>query len=226
MGSPHEARIEATAEAWGGRMTDGLTTLAVELLAGPTTRVLARAPGLPDEAYRHDGQITKREVRAATLAALGPVPGRTLWDVGAGAGSIAIEWMRSARGACAFAIERDDARVRMIAANASALGVPGLGIVAGAAPAAFADLPAPDAVFLGGGLSEPGLIEACWAALGPGGVLVANAVTVEGEAMLARFAPSRAGMLTRIAVSRAEALGSGLVWRAAAPVTQMRAVKP
>ncbi|MEX2648644.1 MAG: precorrin-6y C5,15-methyltransferase (decarboxylating) subunit CbiE [Alphaproteobacteria bacterium] len=225
MGGPRETRMEATAATWNDRVTPDLATIAVALLAGRGARVLPNVPGLPDDAYAHDGQITKREVRAATVSALGPLPDRTLWDVGAGAGSIAIEWMRSARGAHAIAIERDATRVRTIAANASALGVPGLRVIAGAAPDALGDLPVPDAVFVGGGVTEPGVIDGCWAALATGGVLVANAVTVEGEALLAGFRARHGGDLTRIAVSRAEPLGSGLVWRALAPVTQLRAVK-
>jgi len=225
MGGPRETRMAATAATWNDRVTPDLATIAVDLVAGPNARTFPLVPGLPDDAYAHDGQITKREVRAATLAALAPLPERTLWDVGAGAGSIAIEWMRSARGAQAIAIERQPARVRTIAANASALGVPGLRVIEGAAPEALGDLTVPDAVFVGGGVTEPGVIDGCWAALGPGGVLVANAVTVEGEVRLAGFRALHGGDLTRIAVSRAEPLGSGLVWRALAPVTQLRAVK-
>lgn len=225
MGGPRETRSEATAAAWNDRVTPDLATIAVELAAGPGARTFPRVPGLPDDAYAHDGQITKREVRAATLAALGPLPDRTLWDVGAGAGSIAIEWMRSARGALAYAIERQPARARTIAANAAALGVPGLCVIEGAAPEALGDLTVPDAVFVGGGVTEPGVIDGCWAALAPGGVLVANAVTVEGEVRLAGFRARHGGDLIRIAVSRAEPLGSGLAWRALAPVTQLRAVK-
>jgi precorrin-6Y C5,15-methyltransferase (decarboxylating) len=225
MGGPREKRTDATADSWGGRRVDDLNTIALDLVAGRGARALACAPGLPDEAFAHDGQITKREVRAATISALGPLPGQTLWDVGAGAGSIAIEWLRSARGARAIAIERAPDRARTIAANAAALGVPGLRVVEGEAPAALAGLDAPDAVFVGGGV-VPSLLGAGWAALGSGGRLVANAVTVGGEAALIGFRAAHGGTLTRIAVSRAEPLGDGLTWRALAPVTQLRAVKP
>jgi len=145
--------------------------------------------------------------------------------VGAGAGSVAIEWMRGARGVRAVAIEREPSRARAIAANAATLGVPGLAIVEGAAPEALAGLEPPDAVFVGGGVRAD-LLAACWAALKPGGRLVANAVTVESEAAVAAFRAAHDGTLARIAISRAEPLGDGLVWRALAPVTQMRAVKP
>lgn len=225
MGGPREARREATAAAWGARCGADLATLAVHLVADAGARVLAPVPGLPDDAFVHDGQITKREVRAATLAALGPLPGHVLWDVGAGAGSVAIEWMRGARGVRAVAIEREPSRARAIAANAATLGVPGLAIVEGAAPEALAGLEPPDAVFVGGGVRAD-LLAACWAALKPGGRLVANAVTVESEAAVAAFRAAHDGTLARIAISRAEPLGDGLVWRALAPVTQMRAVKP
>jgi len=225
MGGPGATRDEATADTWGERRTADLVTIAVELVAGPGARAYASVPGLPDDAYVHDGQITKREVRAATLAALGPLPGRLLWDVGAGAGSIAIEWLRGAPGSRAIAVERDNARARTIAANAAALGVPDLRVVEGAAPEALAGLDRPDAVFVGGAVALPGLLETCWAALG-NGTLVANAVTVEGEARLAEFRAAHGGELVRIAVSRAEPVGQTLVWRALAPITQLRAAKP
>ena len=158
--------------------------------------------------------------RAATLAALAPLPGQTLWDVGAGCGSIAIEWMRAAPGAAAVAIERDPARVDLIARNAATLGVPLLAIVRGEAPAALADLPPPDAVFVGGGLGAEGLIDRCRAALKPGGRLVANAVTVEGETALAAARAQFGGAMTRIAVSRLEPVGGLHGWRPLMPVTQ------
>ncbi|MGH6947423.1 MAG: precorrin-6Y C5,15-methyltransferase (decarboxylating) subunit CbiT, partial [Kiloniellales bacterium] len=174
----------------------------------------------------HDGQLTKREVRAVTLAALAPVPGQLLWDIGAGCGSIAIEWLRAARKARAYAVEREDSRVALIAGNAATLGVPQLVIVSGEAPAALAGLPAPDAVFLGGGLSDPKLIELAWARLGPGGRLVANAVTLEGESMLFAWRERTGGSLSRLAVSRAEPVGGYLGWRPLMPVTQLSARKP
>jgi precorrin-6Y C5,15-methyltransferase (decarboxylating) len=225
MGGPREARHDATAAAWGSRRSADLATIAVSLEGDGGARVLASVPGLPDDAFVHDGQITKREVRAATLSALGPLPSQVLWDVGAGAGSVAIEWMRGARGARAIAIEQDPSRARAIAANAATLGVPGLAIVEGRAPEALAGLEPPDAVFVGGGVRAD-LLAACWAALKSRGRLVANAVTVEGEAAVTAFRADHGGTLTRIAVSRAEPLGGGLVWRALAPVTQLRAEKP
>jgi precorrin-6Y C5,15-methyltransferase (decarboxylating) len=154
------------------------------------------------------------------------MPNETLWDVGAGCGSIAIEWLRASAGCGAVAVERDAARAALIARNAAMLGVPGLEIVIGAAPAALNGLPPPDAVFVGGGIGDPALLPAVWAALPEGGRLVANVVTAEGEARLLGWRARHGGALTRIAVSRAEATGAYHLWRALAPVTQLAAVKP
>ncbi len=231
MGGSVERTVEATAAGWTSDRCADLNTIAVECRAGLGASVRSRLAGLPDEAFRHDGQLTKREVRAVTLAALAPMPGECLWDVGAGCGSVAIEWLRSGRLMCAVAVEREAARRALIAENAEALGVPLLEIVAGEAPAALAGLPRPDAVFVGGGLTVAGLPETCWAALKAGGRLVANAVTVEGEARLLALRSAFGGELTRIAVSRAETLGSGprdgrfSGWRPLMPVTQLAAVK-
>jgi precorrin-6Y C5,15-methyltransferase (decarboxylating) len=191
----------------------------------PGTVVLPRTPGLPDEAYETDGQLTKREVRALVLAALAPVPGQLLWDVGAGSGSIGIEWMRVHPASRAIAVEPREDRRAIIARNASRLGVPGLHIVAGSAPEALEGLPEPDAVFVGGAVSAPGVLDACVAALHPGGRLAANAVTVESEAVLASWYEKLGGSLTRIAVQRAEPVGRFTGWRAAMPVTQWAFVK-
>ena len=225
MGGAKERRLDATAEAWQpGRVAD-FNTIAVDCLAGPDAALLPRTPGLPDEAFRHDGQMTKREVRAVTLSALQPVPGQLLWDLGAGSGSIAIEWMRSHPRCRAIAVERYADRIALIAGNAAALGTPGLEIVEGEAPGALDGLEAPDAAFIGGGLRADGNFETCWDRLKPGGRLVANAVTVEGEQALARWRAELGGELTRIAVSRAGAVGPYTGWRPLMPVTQLRAVK-
>jgi precorrin-6Y C5,15-methyltransferase (decarboxylating) len=225
MGAAGESRIEATAEGWNAPRCKDLNTIAVECRAGKDATFHARVPGLPDDAFEHDGQITKREVRAITISALAPVPGARLWDVGAGSGSIAIEWLRAADRTEATAIERQAARRAAIARNAAALGVPDLEIVEGSAPAALGGLKAPDAVFIGAALTAPGLIEACWDRLKPKGRLVANAVTVESEAVLARASDGFGGRLTRIAISRAEPLGQYGAWRGLIPVTQLAAIK-
>ena len=226
MGGPRERQVSVLARDGIGEDVDDLNTIAVELQAEPGTRVLARSPGLPDDAFEHDGQMTKREVRAMTLSALAPTPGARLWDVGSGCGSVAIEWMRAADRACAIAIERNGERRAMTAHNALALGTPGLRVVAGSAPGALAGLEAPDAVFVGGGVAGEGVVETCWDALPPGGRLVANAVTLESEQALYRHHRERGGELARIAISRAEPVGGLTGWRPMMPVTQWRAVKP
>ncbi len=225
MGGARERMIAATALEWRANGIADLNTVAVECVADDGAPLLPRLPGLPDEAFHHDGQLTKREVRAVTLAALAPLRGQLLWDVGAGCGSVAIEWMRCRRGGRAIAVERDPARRRLVADNAAALGAPRLEIVAGAAPEALHGLAPPDAVFIGGGVAAAGVIEACWTALKPGGRLVANAVTLEGEAALGAWRERLGASLTRIAIARAEPLGARHAWRPLMPVTQLAAVK-
>ena len=225
LGGTREAVVEEDAQSWGDRRVADLNTIAIACRAAPGGRALPLLAGLPDDAFEHDGQLTKREVRAATLAALAPLPGETLWDVGAGCGSIAIEWLRAGESRLAVAVERSPSRAAVIARNATSLGVPGLRIVAGAAPEALDGLPVPDAVFVGGGIGKPGLLPLLWARLRPGGRLVANAVTAEGEARLLDWHTSHGGALTRIAVSRAEPRGSHHLWRPLATVTQLAAAK-
>ena len=226
LGGPHEAVVVEEAQAWGDRRVPDLNTIAIDCRPGSGTHVLSRLPGLPDEVFEHDGQLTKREVRAATLAALTPMPGEALWDIGAGCGSIAIEWLRGGEGRAAIAIERDPERAAIIAHNAASLGVPSLCVVRGAAPEALARLRSPDAIFIGGGIGAPGLLATAWANLLPGGRLVANVVTAEGEAHLLDWRAQHGGALTRIAVSRAEPVGPYHLWRPLAPVTQLAALKP
>ncbi|MBH5333585.1 precorrin-6y C5,15-methyltransferase (decarboxylating) subunit CbiE [Streptomyces pactum] len=226
LGGAAERRLDGTAADWPHPPGDPLNLVAVECAADPGTPPLSTVPGLPDDAYEHDGQLTKRHVRAATLAALAPRPGDLLWDVGGGSGSIAVEWLRAHRSCRAVSVERDPVRAERIARNAETLGVPRLRVVTGAAPGALAGLPAPDAVFIGGGLTAPGLLDACWAALPAGGRLVANTVTLESEALLAERYRRHGGELVRLAVARATAVGGFTGWRQAMPVTQWAVVKP
>ena len=217
---------ETTAREFALTDVRDFNTLAVECAAAPDAPLLARVPGLPDDAFEHDGQLTKRAVRAAALAALAPCPGQLLWDVGAGCGSIGIEWMRATRGARAIAVERNARRTGYIERNAERLGTPGLRVVHGEAPAALADLDAPpDAIFVGGGLSSSDLLSACWAALSPGGRMVAHAVSLEGERVLFDAHAAYGGELTRIAVSHAAPLGRYRAFRPAYPVTELAARK-
>jgi precorrin-6Y C5,15-methyltransferase (decarboxylating) len=220
MGGPDERHLEGVAAHWGEARTADFNTIALRCTAGPRAKRFRGAPGLPDSAFESDGQLTKREVRAVTLAMLQPHPDALLWDVGAGVGSIAIEWLLAEPRAEAVAIEREPARVALIARNAEALGVPELEIEQGEAPAVLDGLPDPDAVFIGGGLSAPELIEVCYERLRPGGRLVANAVTIEAESVLVRACQRFGGLLTRLAVARAEPLGAFATWRPLLPVTQ------
>lgn len=216
LGGDAERIRDSVAEAWVGEAAD-LNTIAIECRAEAGARLWSAVPGLPDEAFDHDGQLTKREIRAVTLAALAPLPGQMLWDVGAGCGSIAIEWMRA--GGRAAAIEPRADRVARIAANAATLGVPGLEVIRGSAPDAlpYSD---PDAIFVGGGVSAPGVLDACWSALRPGGRLVANAVTAEGEAALIALHARFGGQMVRLSVSRLAPIGGFHTWHPAMPVTQ------
>jgi precorrin-6B C5,15-methyltransferase / cobalt-precorrin-6B C5,C15-methyltransferase len=226
LGGSREAQFAAAVEEWGERLTADLNTIALECEAGPDARPLSRLAGLPDDTFEHDGQLTKREVRAATLASLAPLPGETLWDIGAGCGSIAIEWLRATEDGAAVAVERDPARGAMIAHNAAALGVPGLQIILGNAPMTLPYQSSPDAIFVGGGIGDPELLPALWVRLRPGGRLVTNVVSIEGERTLLDWQARHGGTLTRIAVSRAEPLGGHQVWRPLLPVTQLAATKP
>ena len=226
LGGEKERIHAATADTYRTNDTVAdLNTLAIECVADPDAALIPRTPGLPDDLYEHDGQLTKREIRAITLAALRPAPGQLLWDIGAGCGSIGIEWMRTHPDCRAVAIEPDTGRIAMIAANSAALGTPGLEVVNGRAVSALEDLSAPDAVFVGGGVTEPGLLEHCWSALEPGGRLVANVVSVEGEAILDAWQRAHGGSLTRVAITRCEPLGRFRGWRPMMPVTQLATTK-
>ena len=226
MGGPDEASTSERADRWREAQVPDLNTIAIECRAEGRVKRFRGAPGLPDRAFENDGQLTKREVRVQTVSALDPRPGALLWDVGAGSGSVAIEWLLSERTANAVAVERDADRCARIARNAAALGVPRLTVQEGAAPEALELLPVPDAVFIGGGLTVGGLIETCWARLAPGGTLVANAVTLAGEAVLADWCARHDGFMTRLAISRARPVGRHLAWRPLMPVTQLTLVKP
>jgi precorrin-6Y C5,15-methyltransferase (decarboxylating) len=225
LGGPAEHVLTGSAADWPHGVVDPLVVTAVEAVLDPGTVPLPTVPGLPDAAFEDDGQLTKREVRAVTLPQLVPLPGQLLWDVGAGAGSIGIEWMRTHPSCRAIAVECHADRAGRIARNATRLGVPGLRVVEGRAPGALAGLPTPDAVFVGGGATTASLLETCWAALPVGGRLVANAVTVESEAVLAGWFSRVGGELVRIGVQRAQPVGSYTGWKPAMPVTIFSVVR-
>ena len=226
LGGPEEQLRATTARGFDLEKINALNVLALEIDSSPEARVLPLTAGRADALFEHDGQITKRAVRAVTLAALAPRRGELLWDIGAGSGSIAIEWMLADPAMRAIAIEGDAERAARIRRNAAAFGVPGLTVVEGSAPAALAGLPAPDAIFIGGGGTDAGVMDAAVAALPSGGRLVANAVTLEMEALLLARHAALGGELTRIAISRETAIGSMSGWRPAMPVTQWAWVKP
>jgi precorrin-6Y C5,15-methyltransferase (decarboxylating) len=226
LGGAHERVRVTQASGFDLAAIHALNIVAVEVDAAPGARVLACASGLSDALFEHDGQITKREIRAMTISALAPRRGELLWDVGAGAGSVAIEWMLADPSLCAIAIEARPDRAARIRRNAAAFGVPHLDVVDGDAPQVLAGLRPPQAIFVGGGASRPGLLGAVVDALCPGGRLVVNAVTLETEAtLIARYAQS-GGALTRIALSRADQVGGKHAWRPARPVTQWIWTKP
>ena len=226
LGGPAERVSSATATTLDLTGIGDFHVLAVDCVADAGAALLPPVPGLPDAAFISDGQLTKREVRAVTLAKLAPYAGALLWDVGAGCGSVAIEWLRAARDAHALAFERDPVRLEMIAANARALGVPHLETVAGDALASLAGQPAPDAIFLGGDVGNDALFDACWSALRPGGRLVSNAVTLDGEAALFARHERLGGDLVRLDVAALDSVGGHSVLRPRLPVTQFLAVKP
>lgn len=225
LSGERERVITDLARTWSRSDVAALNIIAIECQADADVTPLNRLPGLPESAYHHDGQLTKREVRAMTLAALAPMPGELLWDVGAGCGSIGIEWLRSHPRCNAIAIEQHAHRLQFIADNMAALGTPHLQLVQGKAPAALANLPTPDAIFIGGGVTAPGLLDTCWTALRSGGRLVANAVTIESELQLLQWHQQVGGELTRIAIQRTQSIGGFLGWKPLIPVTQLIAVK-
>ena len=227
MGGPLEHQLAFAAAEPPARPFADVSTIAIECIGAQDATLLPRIPGLPDQAFAHDGQMTKREVRAITLASLVPYPAALLWDIGAGCGSIAIEWMRSARAARAIAFEQDAKRCELIATNARDLGAPDLEIVGARAPDALQGKPAPDAVFLGGGVADRNLAQLAWTALRSRGRFVANAVTLEGEAAIADYQSRYGGEIIRIDIAHSAPIGTKRrAFRPQMAVTQWRAVKP
>ena len=237
LGGDQESRHEALASDWSEQDPSGsmpaFNTLAVECLGTPAP-LLSRMPGLPDDAFQHDGMLTKRAVRAMTLSRLMPARGELLWDIGTGCGSVAIEWMRAARDAVAIGFDSHTDRLEMARQNAETLGVPRLCLIEGRVPDAFAmipepkgprtDLNAPDAIFIGGGLTEA-LAAECFEKLPRSGRLVANAVTLESEAVLNALHARFGGELARISVETVAPVGRLRGWRPAMSVTQWALVK-
>jgi precorrin-6B C5,15-methyltransferase / cobalt-precorrin-6B C5,C15-methyltransferase len=226
LGGPRERVRSTNAALFDLDPVDDLNVVAIEVTAQPGARIIARVAGLSDALFEHDGQITKREVRAVTLSSLAPRRGDLLWDIGAGAGSVAIEWMLADPSLRAIAVEQRAERAARIRRNAAAFGVPGLVIMEAAAPAALENLPPPDAVFVGGGARDPGVLDRCVTALRPGGRLVVNAVTLETQSQLTERHATLGGELLQISLAHAGPLGSKTGWRPAMAVTQWVWVKP
>jgi precorrin-6Y C5,15-methyltransferase (decarboxylating) len=224
LGGARERVRSAAAREFAIGEVAALNTIGVELKAEANARVIPLTPGLPDDYFEHDGQITKRDIRAVTLAALAPRKGELLWDVGAGSGSVSIEWMLADPANRAIAIECNAERAARIARNAVSLGVPELEIVTARAPEALADLEAPNAVFIGGG-AKAELINAAWSALAPYARIVVNAVTVETQATLAQAFAEKGGELVNIQISKARPVGRFHALEPAMPVLQWRARK-
>lgn len=226
LGGEAERRIEGIASDWTDPAIADLNLIAIDCIAEPNAPRLSRLAGLPDSAFQHDGQLTKRDVRAITLARLAPIAGELLWDVGAGSGSIGIEWMRAHPSCRALAIEADEGRQQLIELNRDALGVPGLQLIRGRAPQALEGLERPDAIFIGGGVTREGVLDTCWTALKPGGRLIANAVTLQSEMTLMAWRERHGGELTRIHIAQAQPLGDFDTWRQALPITLLDMMKP
>ena len=226
MGGANERISNFTADTNPNLDWSPLNVLSVQCIAGAQAKVFSRVAGLPDDAFVHDGQLTKREVRAATLAALAPAPDQVLWDIGAGCGSVSIEWMRVARGCEAIAIEHNEDRLKMIATNADQLGTPRLKIIAGKAPEALDGLRTPDAVFIGGGVGIAGVFETAWEKLKSGGRIVANVVTIEGEMHLYDLQEKHGGELVRMDVSVLSAVGPYRAMKPRMSVVQWKVTKP
>jgi precorrin-6B C5,15-methyltransferase / cobalt-precorrin-6B C5,C15-methyltransferase len=224
LGGRRERIRTTTAETFDLDQIDDLNVVAIVVSPGPAARIIPRAAGLPDAMFEHDGQITKREIRALTLSSLAPRRGELLWDIGAGSGSVAVEWMLADPSLRAVAIERRRDRAARIRRNAAGLGVPGLEVVEGEAPAALQCLPDPDTIFIGGGADAS--LDAALSRLRGRGRLVANAVTLETEAMLLVRYATLGGELARLSVARADAVGGKAAWRPALPITQWTWIKP
>jgi len=225
LGGAHEKITDLIAKDFISNDFAPLNIVTLKIVATPDARIVPLAGGLPDDWFIHDGQITKRDTRAMTLGALAPRHGDLLWDIGAGSGSISIEWMLCGESLRAIAVEQSAARAANIRSNAHALGVPDLQIMAGAAPDALAGLPAPDAVFIGGGATIAGVFEAAWAALKPGGRMVINAVTLETQAQLTTLFKAHGGRLVQLNFAEADAVGRFYGWRASMPVVMWQITK-
>jgi precorrin-6Y C5,15-methyltransferase (decarboxylating) len=220
LGGPREAIAEHCAASFAGDLPGNLVAVAFEARGAPG---IPRSSGLADDLFVHDGQITKRPVRALALSALAPRPGERLWDIGAGSGSISVEWALC--GGAAVAVEVREDRAANIRNNAASFGLEHrITVIMGKAPEALAALEAPDAVFIGGGL-DGAMFDAVWSYVAPGARLVAHAVTLETEALLGELHLRHGGEMMRVEIAHAGPLGRYRSWEAARPVLQWSAVR-
>ncbi|MGY3590623.1 precorrin-6Y C5,15-methyltransferase (decarboxylating) [Bradyrhizobium sp. USDA 4341] len=220
LGGPREFIAQHRVDSYAGDSGDSLVAVALEARG---TQGIARSSGLPDALFVHDGQLTKRPVRALALSALSPRPGERLWDIGAGSGSISIEWALC--GGTAIAVEARGERAANIRSNAASFGLTHrITVIEGGAPGILSDLEAPDAVFVGGGL-DADMFDAIWSRVAPATRLVAHAVTLETEALLADLHQRHGGELMRVEIAQAEPLGRYRSWKVARPIVQWSAIR-
>ena len=225
MGTDRERIRSEQASAFDLGDMNAMNVIAIDCEAASDASWQAATAGLPDEAFTHDGQLTKADIRAMTVARLRPRPNGVLWDVGAGCGSVGIEWLRLSPNASVHAVEAKSERARMIAANVEAFGLSNFNIVEASAPDALSDLPAPNVVFIGGGVSDPSVAERCWSSLRDGGAIAANVVTLEGETRLLELYKRYGGRLARVTIANAETIGAYRGWKPSMPVTMWSAEK-
>lgn len=227
MGGEHERKTVNLAMHGFAEPFDNLNTIAVTCVPDAGLKPLSRAPGLPDDAFEHDNTITKQEVRAITMAALAPKPGEVLWDVGAGNGTVAIEWLRAEPSAFALAFEEKPERSARIIANAKRLGTPELQVIEGHFPPPVDGFePSPDAIFVGGGIAaDNDLIRYCMRALSVSGRLVANAVTLQAQTTLTAAHAEWGGELVSIAIARSAEVGPHQAMKPSIEVLQWRGRK-
>lgn len=222
LGGSAEKITETSAAYIGKQSYSDLNVVAIQCKLDPGCIHRPAIPGMADDCFESDGLLTRREIRCITIASLMPAPGQLLWDVGAGSGSVAIEWMRCGQNMNSIAFEYNSQRIERIRRNAEKLGAPRIKIVPGLLPGTLENQPSPDAVFQGGAIFSEEIFSHCWEKLKPGGHFVANAVTLEGEAALIRRHDKYGGELLRLEISHSDQLGSWRSYRPQRPVTQWR----
>ena len=227
LGGINEDKICEKAAQWKKTRCANLNTIAIKCVADGNIPMLSRVPGLPDEVYENDGQLTKREVRAITLAQLQPLSGQVLWDIGSGSGAISIEWLRLGGHRRAIAIEKKPERAEALRRNADNLGAADIKIYEGDFLSIKDEIKCqPDAIFIGGGASNLDLLKVAWSSLNPGGRIVVNVVSIEAVQALVNFRKTNGGELSRITIERSSQIGSFNAFKPLMPVTQFVASKP